>query len=85
MNIRLLYFARLREILATSQETPAVPDAVRTLGDLLDWLRQRGGVWAEELAAGRAYRVALNQDLADMDALLEENDEVAIFPPVTGG
>lgn len=85
MKVRLLYFARLREVFAIAQETLAIPDNVNTLADLLDWLRQRGGVWAEELAAGRAYRVAINQDLVGQDALLRENDEVAIFPPVTGG
>ncbi len=85
MKVRLLYFARLREVFATGQETPDIPGKVTTLADLLDWLRQRGGVWAEELAAGRAYRVAINQDLVEQDALLRENDEVAIFPPVTGG
>jgi len=85
MKVRLLYFARLREVFATGQETPELPATVQTLADLLDWLRQRGGVWAEELAEGRAYRVAINQDLAERDAALHENDEVAIFPPVTGG
>jgi molybdopterin synthase sulfur carrier subunit len=85
MKLRLLYFARLREAFATGQETPEVPASVQTLADLLDWLRLRGGVWAEELAPGRAYRLALNQDLVELNATLRENDEVAIFPPVTGG
>jgi molybdopterin synthase sulfur carrier subunit len=85
MNIRLRYFARLREVFATGGEVPELPAAIVTLGDLLDWLRDRGGVWAEELAPGRAYRVAVNQDLAALDTPLRENDEVAIFPPVTGG
>jgi sulfur-carrier protein len=85
VKVHLLYFARLREVFATGQETPELPATVRTQADLLDWLRQRGGAWAEELAEGRAYRVAINQDLAERDAVLHENDEVAIFPPVTGG
>ncbi len=85
MKVRLLYFARLREVFATGQETPELPESVTTLADLLDWLRQRGGVWADELAAGRAYRVAINQDLIEQDAVLHENDEIAVFPPVTGG
>lgn len=85
MKVRLLYFARLREVFACGQESPELPAGVDTLAALLDWLRQRGGVWAEELASGRAYRVAINQDLVERDATLKENDEVAIFPPVTGG
>ncbi len=85
MKVRLLYFARLRDVFARGQENPELPAEVATLAGLLDWLRQRGGVWAEELAAGRAYRVAINQDLVEQDAALHENDEVAIFPPVTGG
>ena len=85
MKVRLRYFARLREVFATGEETPELPASVQTLAGLLDWLRQRGGVWAEELAAGRAYRVAINQDLVERDAALGENDEIAIFPPVTGG
>ncbi len=85
MRIRLLYFARLREVFATAEETPELPDTVLTLADLLDWLSRRGGIWSEELSPGRAYRVAINQDLATRDAPLHENDEVALFPPVTGG
>jgi sulfur-carrier protein len=85
MKVRLLYFARLREVFATAQEAPELPATVRTLADLLDWLRDRGGVWGEELAPARSFRVAINQNLVEQDAPLRENDEVAIFPPVTGG
>ena len=46
---------------------------------------KESGVWAEDLAAGRAFRVAVNQDVVALDALLPDNAEVAIFPPVTGG
>ena len=55
------------------------------MGELLDWLRARGGVWAAELAEGRAFRMAVNQDLAAPDTPLHGGDEVALFPPVTGG
>lgn len=85
MNIRVLYFARLRETFGLSEETLALPPEVADVGTLLDWLRRRGGVWAEQLAEGRAWRVAVNQEMAGADAPLAEHAEVAIFPPVTGG
>jgi molybdopterin synthase sulfur carrier subunit len=89
MNLRLLYFARLREVFGIGQErlelTTGNENAANTLADLLDTLRARGGVWAAELAADRAYRVAVNQDIVGLDATLKDNDEVALFPPVTGG
>ena len=85
MNIQLLYFARLREVFGIGQERLQLAADAATLADLLDALRARGGVWAEELAAGRAWRVALNQDIVGVDATLRDNDEVALFPPVTGG
>lgn len=85
MRLRILYFARLREAFGTSQETPELPAGVDTLGDLVDWLRARGGVWAEQLAPGRAYRMAVNQELAGAQTVLHDGDEVALFPPVTGG
>lgn len=85
MKLRLLYFARLRELFGTGAESVETPNGVLSLADLLDWLRGRGGVWAEQLAPGRAYRMAVNQDMAGPETLLRDNDEVAIFPPVTGG
>ncbi len=85
MNIRLLYFARLREVFGIGQEGLQLPTSANTLADLLAILRARGGIWAEELAVGRAYRVAVNQDIVGIEAPLRDNDEVALFPPVTGG
>ena len=52
---------------------------------LLAWLRARGGAWASELAPGRAVRVAVNYDMARADTPVKPGDEVALFPPVTGG
>lgn len=84
MKIRLLYFARLREVFGLGRESLELPSPA-ALSDLLDVLRARGGIWAEELAPGRAFRVAVNQDIAGPEAPVAEGDEVAIFPPVTGG
>jgi molybdopterin synthase sulfur carrier subunit len=56
-----------------------------TVNSLLDLLRQRGDVWAENLAPNHAFRVAVNQEVANGDTPLVDRAEVAIFPPVTGG
>lgn len=83
--IRLIYFARLREALGIDSEQVELPEAVRDAGALLGWLRARGGAWERELAEGRTVRVAVNHDMAQPDTLLGDGDEVALFPPVTGG
>lgn len=85
MKIKLLYFARLREVFGMSTEDVALPDGVGDVAALVEWLRARGGAWATELAPGRAYRVSVNQDMALARTPLVDGAEVAIFPPVTGG
>ncbi|MEW5787439.1 MAG: molybdopterin converting factor subunit 1 [Pseudomonadota bacterium] len=85
MTLRLLYFARLREAFGRDRETLDLPGPAATLADLLALLRARGGVWAEELAEGRPFRMAVNQDIATRERPLADQDEVALFPPVTGG
>ena len=83
MNIKVLYFARLREEFGIAEESIAF--TAGTVGALLDLLRSRGAVWTEQLSATCSYRVAVNQVLADAATPLQAEDEVAIFPPVTGG
>ena len=83
MTLRILYFARLRERFGLAEES--LDFAGATAADLVAALQARGGAWAEELAAGRAFRVAVNQDIVALDAALSDHAEVAIFPPVTGG
>jgi molybdopterin converting factor subunit 1 len=83
MKLRVLYFARLRERFGVAEEQ--IEFAGATAADLVAQLQARGGVWAEELAAGQAFRVAVNQDIVALDAALPDHAEVAIFPPVTGG
>jgi sulfur-carrier protein len=85
MSIKLLYFAGLRETLGCSgEELPALPEGVSTVGGLREWLCQRGGDWSV-LRAGMVVRMAVNQTLTNHDAPLADGDEVAFFPPVTGG
>lgn len=83
MKLRILYFARLRERFGVAEESVDFPG--RTAADLVAQLHARGGAWAEELAAGRAFRMAVNQDIVALDAVLPDHAEIAIFPPVTGG
>jgi len=84
-TVQLLYFARLRESLGTERERVVLPDGVATAGELRTWLASRGGAWAAELDPKRQVRIAVNHDLADDAQALAEGDEVALFPPVTGG
>ena len=84
-SITLLYFARLRETLGIASEKMTLPDGVATLEGVRATLAARGGLWAHELAAGRAFRAAVNQDIAGADTSVKDGDEVAFFPPVTGG
>jgi molybdopterin converting factor subunit 1 len=84
MNVQILYFARLRETFGLGSETLDLPEGA-DVAALLETLRGRGGVWAAELAAGRAFRVAVDQEVAELTTSLKPGGEVAIFPPVTGG
>lgn len=85
MNIQLRFFASLREAVGISQEAVALPDGVRTVGGVRNFLRERGAAWSDALAEGRALRMACNQEMADADTPVSEGCEVAFFPPVTGG
>jgi molybdopterin synthase sulfur carrier subunit len=81
----LLYFAGLREALGTARETLALPSGVGDIAALRAHLAARGGTWGEQFAPGRNVRAAVNQDMAAPDAAIGEADEIAFFPPVTGG
>ena len=85
MNIKLRFFASVREKLALSEEQVVVPDHILSVADLRAWLILRGENWSEALAEERALRIAVNQEVASIETLLRDGDEVAFFPPVTGG
>ena len=84
-SIRLLYFAGLREKLGSAGEELVLPDGVATVARLREHLSAREGVWREALSGKGALRVAVNQDMASADTAVKPGDEVAFFPPVTGG
>lgn len=82
--IQLRYFAHLREALGTDGELLELPDGVTTIAQLTAWLQRRGGSWEETLADPRLH-TALNQSIAWPEAPVCDGDEIAWFPPVTGG
>lgn len=82
MSIQILYFASLKEALGLSVETLALPASVRTLGELRDWRVAEGRV---ALASCKNLRAAVNQEMVPLTHPVADGDEVAFFPPVTGG
>lgn len=83
--IKIVYLARLRDTFGQASEQLQLPIHVKTIADLRQWLRARGGAWAIELDDHRPVRAAVNQVMANGDTVLAPNDEIAFFPPVTGG
>jgi molybdopterin synthase sulfur carrier subunit len=83
--IRVCYFASLREQLDRAEEPLELPADVADVAGLRALLRERGGAWAEALAESRPVLCAVNQVMARPDLPIADGDEVAFFPPVTGG
>ena len=83
--MKLLYFAWLRARIGCAEEEIDLPSAVKDVAGLLDWLRARGGGYAEALRDLSVVRVAVNQNYVGLEHPVREGDEIAVFPPVTGG
>ncbi len=83
--MKILYFAWLRSKVGTAEENLDPPADFATVGALLDWLKDRSPRHAEALADLSVVRVAVNQDYARANDPVSSDDEVALFPPVTGG
>ena len=83
--MQLLYFAWLRTKIGVGEETLDLPPEVVNVNDLLHWLSGRGELYAEALNDLSLVRVAVNQEYVGLDHTLGPDDEVALFPPVTGG
>lgn len=85
MKVKILYFAGLREQLGRPGEELDVSPAVTTVAGVRTLLMARGGAWQSALVQGKALRVAVNQEVAQPTTPVRPGDEVAFFPPVTGG
>ena len=83
--MKLLYFAWIRSKVGIAEEDITLPDNVGDMSALLNWLRDRSDGFAEALADGEAVRFAVNQEIAELDQPITDQDEIAIFPPMTGG
>lgn len=84
-TVTVLYFAWLRERTGTAEETLALPAAEVTVADMIGLLAARSPGHAAAFQNRRSIRCAINQEFADPSAVLRPGDEVAFFPPVTGG
>lgn len=83
--MKVLYFASLREQLGCGEEDLLLPEGVASAGALRQWLGRRGDLWSEVFSGERRLMCAVNQQMADDKVMLSDSDEVAFFPPVTGG
>ena len=85
MNVRLLYFAWVRETIGVSEEAVEPPTDVQSVSALIDWLVERSPGHAAAFGDLSRLRAAVDQSLVAMDAPIAGAREIAIFPPVTGG
>ncbi|MBT4889034.1 MAG: molybdopterin converting factor subunit 1 [Rhodospirillales bacterium] len=83
--MKLIYFAWVREKTGISEEDINLPSEVSTVSQLVEWLINRGDNYQSAFADLKVIKVAVNQDYVSFDTSIKDGDEVAFFPPVTGG
>jgi len=83
--IDILYFARLREVIGRAHERLELPSGVDSIAKLVALLRARGDPWATALGGRQPVLTAVNQQIAHPETPVRDGDEIALFPPVTGG
>ena len=85
MRVKLLYFAKVKELVGLDDEIIDLPSSVMTFDDLKYYLILRGAPWSEIFLPQNATRCALNQNLMNSNFNIEAGSEIAFFPPITGG
>lgn len=83
--MKVLYFAWLRQRAGTGEESVSPPPEVRDVGALMRWLAARSPGHASAFTDPAQVRAAVNQEFCGPDHPVKPGDEVAFFPPVTGG
>jgi len=83
--MKILYFAHFRERTGVAEESVRLPDHLHDVASLIDWLVSRDERYARAFADRNHVRVAVNQEHVKFDALISDSDEIAFFPPMTGG
>ena len=82
--MKLLYFAKIREILKKSEETVSLPLDIITIGDLIDYLMNLDDGYKIAFK-DKKFFIAVDEEFVNMDFIITNSKEIAIFPPVTGG
>jgi len=85
MNMKLRYFAWVRERIGKPEETIEIPPDIATVGDLMTWLGSRGEEYAYAFKDAKVIRAAIDQRHVQADAAIKDAAEIAFFPPMTGG
>lgn len=83
--MQILYFSKVREAIGKSEETLSPPADVNTVDKLLNWLSEKDEGYKHAFQNRDSLRAAINQNFSQLDQAITNDDEVAIFPPVTGG
>ncbi len=82
--MKLLYFAKIREVLGKSEEILEVPQNIKTVGNLINFLIELDDIYKSAFADENFF-IACDEEVVEMNFLLKNTNEIAIFPPVTGG
>jgi len=85
MNITVLYFASFREALDCEKEVITLDESLNTINDLKQLLAKRQGAWFDVFSEQKNVLIAINQNMAKNHSAISAEDEIAFFPPVTGG
>ena len=85
MKVKLFYFAKVREAIGIDREELDLGSNIKTVSDLIEVLKGRGSHWQDMFSMSTTFRMAVNQEMVEASHKINANDEVAFFPPITGG